>query len=201
MSDLRKAAEMALEVLEEINKHSIGEKAICLPGEIDDSMEALRQALAQPEQEPTPLCWGFDSLGHAMLGEGQPFYPSGQKVSLSVMKPGDKFILTRTGQIYSIKENGAVWNETEQRAARLHKNCQVEPLVTHPKCDDACMNICTEGFAKSPNCTAPPKREWVGLTDDDKSQLVQKYKHIETGTEHDENLIAETEAKLKEKNT
>jgi DNA-binding MarR family transcriptional regulator len=46
-----------------------------------------------------------------------------------------------------------------------------------------------------------PKREWVGLTDEDKSLLVQKYKHIETGTEHDENLIAEIEAKLKEKNT
>ena len=52
MTDLRKAAEMALEALEEINKLSVGEKAICLPAEIDDAMEALRQALAQPEQEP-----------------------------------------------------------------------------------------------------------------------------------------------------
>ena len=50
MTDLRKAAEMALEALEEINKLSVGEKAICLPGEIDDAMEALRQALAEPEQ-------------------------------------------------------------------------------------------------------------------------------------------------------
>ena len=50
MSDLRKAAEMALEVLEEINKLSIGENAVFLPGEIDGAMEALRQALAQPEQ-------------------------------------------------------------------------------------------------------------------------------------------------------
>ena len=48
MTDLRKAAEMALEALEEINKLSVGEKAICLPAEIDDAMEALRQALAQP---------------------------------------------------------------------------------------------------------------------------------------------------------
>lgn len=45
MTDLRKAAEQALEALEEINKLSIGEKAICLPAEIDDAMEALRQAL------------------------------------------------------------------------------------------------------------------------------------------------------------
>ena len=55
MSDLRKAAEMALEALEEINKLSVGEKAICLPAEIDDAMEALRQALAQEEKQKTPL--------------------------------------------------------------------------------------------------------------------------------------------------
>ena len=52
MDDLRKAAEMALEALEEINKLSVGEKAVCLPAEIDGAMEALRQALAQPKQEP-----------------------------------------------------------------------------------------------------------------------------------------------------
>ena len=51
MTDLRKAAEMALEALEEINKLSVGENAICLPAEIDGAMEALRQALAQPEEE------------------------------------------------------------------------------------------------------------------------------------------------------
>ena len=49
MTDLRKAAEMALEGLEEINKLSVGENAICLPAEIDGAMEALRQALAQPD--------------------------------------------------------------------------------------------------------------------------------------------------------
>ena len=49
MDDLRRAAEMALEALEEINKLSVGEKAICLPAEIDGAMEALRQALAQPD--------------------------------------------------------------------------------------------------------------------------------------------------------
>ena len=52
MTDLRKAAEMALEGLEEINKLSVGENAICLPAEIDGAMEAFRQALAKEEQEP-----------------------------------------------------------------------------------------------------------------------------------------------------
>ena len=55
MTDLRKAAEMALEALEEINKLSVGEKAICLPGEIDDAMEALHQALDKPEIDQQAL--------------------------------------------------------------------------------------------------------------------------------------------------
>jgi hypothetical protein len=59
MSALREAAEMALKALEEINKLSVGEKAICLPGEIDDTMEALRQALEQPEQEPVAFVNGY----------------------------------------------------------------------------------------------------------------------------------------------
>ena len=40
----------ALEALEEINKLSVGENAICLPAEIDGAMDALRERLAQPQQ-------------------------------------------------------------------------------------------------------------------------------------------------------
>ena len=48
------ALKLALEVLEEINKLSIGENAICLPAEIDTAMDAIREALAEPpaQQEP-----------------------------------------------------------------------------------------------------------------------------------------------------
>ena len=60
MSTLRQAAQQALEALVEINKLSIGERAICLPGEIDTAMDALRAALAEPEQEPVALpCCGY----------------------------------------------------------------------------------------------------------------------------------------------
>ncbi len=57
MSDLRKAAEIALDALEEINKLSIGKNAISLPAEIDNAMDALRAALAEPEQEP--VAWAY----------------------------------------------------------------------------------------------------------------------------------------------
>ena len=43
------ALKLALEALEEINKLSIGENAICLPAGIDTAMDATKQVLAQPE--------------------------------------------------------------------------------------------------------------------------------------------------------
>lgn len=55
MNKQREALKLALEVLEEINKLSIGENAICLPAEIDTAMDAIREALAEPEQKPVAV--------------------------------------------------------------------------------------------------------------------------------------------------
>ena len=44
----------ALEALEEINKLSVGENAICLPAEIDRAMDALRAAIEQAQE---PVAW------------------------------------------------------------------------------------------------------------------------------------------------
>lgn len=44
-----KAMKQALDALEEINKLSIGENAICLPAEIDAAMEALSQSIQEAE--------------------------------------------------------------------------------------------------------------------------------------------------------
>jgi len=59
----REAMQQALEALEEINKLSIGENAICLPAEIDTAMDALRERLAQPEQEPVAHVYLFEPNG------------------------------------------------------------------------------------------------------------------------------------------
>jgi hypothetical protein len=45
----RELFEITLDALEEINKLSVGENAICLPAEINTAMDALRERLAQPE--------------------------------------------------------------------------------------------------------------------------------------------------------
>ncbi len=52
MTSKDEALKLALDVLVEINKLSIGENAICLPAEIDTAMDAAKEALAQPETPP-----------------------------------------------------------------------------------------------------------------------------------------------------
>jgi len=49
----------ALEVLEQINRLSIGENAIALPGEIDAAMDNLRAAIEQVEK---PVAWMYDFM-------------------------------------------------------------------------------------------------------------------------------------------
>jgi hypothetical protein len=75
------------------------------------SIQSLRQAIEQAEkQEPMVFVPGFYC---------------GEKISLSRIKLGEKFVLVRTGQIYSKTRDG-YWSESEQRPARLHLNCQVQ---------------------------------------------------------------------------
>lgn len=57
MNNLRKAAEQALKVLEEINEISKPSTGIPLPAEIDGAMEALRQALSKPKRVLKTLYW------------------------------------------------------------------------------------------------------------------------------------------------
>jgi hypothetical protein len=45
------ALKLALDALEEVNTLSVGPLAICLPGEIDTAMDAIKEALAQPPEE------------------------------------------------------------------------------------------------------------------------------------------------------
>ena len=45
-----------------------------------------------------------------------------------MMKPGERFVLLRTGERYVVDDNGALFNESANRSARLHGNCWVKPL-------------------------------------------------------------------------
>ena len=126
MSDLRKAAELALDALDIYREHDAENIGLA-----DAAYEALRQALAQPEQEPV----AYVTIEPALDGDWR--------------------------KCPSIK-----W-----------------------------LNKPTEG----PLYTAPPKREWVGLTDEE----IEECK-INGGLPHAINWrlsVKVMEAKLKEKNT
>ena len=127
MTDLRKAAEMALEALEWNYGTDLCDIENCMAwlDKMNATIPALRQALAQPEQEP--VAWVYNGILHE-------FDPSEFATS------------------------------------------EVKPLYT-----------------------APPKREWVGLTDEE----IEKCK-INGGLPHAINWrlsVKVMEAKLKEKNT
>jgi hypothetical protein len=125
MSDLRKAAEMALDALDMYREHDAENIGLA-----DAAYEALRQALAQPEQEPVAY------------------------VTIEPALDGD-------------------W-----------RKCPSIKWFKKP----------TEG----PLYTAPPKREWVGLTDEE----IEECK-INGGLPHAINWrlsVKVMEAKLKEKN-
>jgi hypothetical protein len=147
MTDLRQAAEMALEALEEINKLSVGEEAICLPAEIDGVMEALRQALAH-------------HVDNVDMSEERV-----HKTDKSIHEP-----------VAWMKPSGLV-------SPYKHGSYQI-PLYA-----------------------APPKKEWVGYTNEDRERIVPML--VQSLINHDKKTMAvllnailiDIDQQLKEKNT
>ena len=72
MTDLREAAQMALETLEEV------QMAITTTPWLNRRIEALRAALAQPEQEPVAWADKYD-----LDREGHDFWVSRQQPGMS----------------------------------------------------------------------------------------------------------------------
>ena len=139
MTDLRKAAEMALEALE---RGTTGLAIRAIP--------ALRQALAQPEQEPI------------------------NKMPTKIFGPNLEEILNAAGFYRQPEQKPVAWLYN----GHLHE------------CDPSDW---AESKVK-PLYTAPPKREWVGLTDDECDEIWGNCLGIW-------DCLKMTEAKLKEKNT
>jgi hypothetical protein len=101
------------------------------------------------------------------------------KYTRQMMKPGERFVLLRTGERYVVDDNGALFNESKNRSAKLHGNCEVEPIKIS-------------------------KREWVGLTDEDvikTYELRDLWWMRDISIEDLKEFADSIEAKLKEKNT
>ena len=112
--------------------------------------------------------------------------------------------LSRIGQ--EIEHVHAV-NISEERVHKTEKN-EHAPVGRFAKFSDGIWKEVTDGSAGQPLYTAPPQREWVGLTDDDVEYAIAAiYKGFDINPRNQieidylSRVIKTVEAKLKEKNT
>jgi hypothetical protein len=137
MTDLRKAAEMALEALEMLDRR--GGLGLDVHEYIRTKIEALRQALAQEEKSPVKSYCG-----------GKPNYCTPEV----------------TPDVNAVNMSQERVDETAKREHEpygyLWFTHQMERRFTHyrPKEEQRIGEV-------TPIYTAPPKREWVGLTEEE----------------------------------
>lgn len=179
MTDLRKAAEMALPLLVAYQDYT-GDSRIA--NKCGEAIEALRQALADQKladafAEDFPNTWGK------------------KKHTAPPSKPDDLLRQSEQEGWRWAKECEA---EVKRLRALLAKSNQEPVAWMYVNKDGECEQIeYGEAFGDpsvTPLYTAPPKREWVGLTYDEAYELFVDYDIYSIG------LLKATEAKLKEKN-
>jgi hypothetical protein len=149
----REEAHQLLVALQELNRLSIGENAICLPAEIDDAMEVLEARLAQPEPD---IVQDAIVYGTGIAKDGKRIDPA---------------------SIYKEPEPVAVWELQEGGWDTIADRDWMESLPIGTKL-----------------YTAPPQREWQGLTDEEIKDI------LDCGRPNLVN-IKKAEQKLKDKNT
>ena len=161
MTDLRKAAEMALKFCEDIGDLAGPYPYVNGTAVVSDSrkvLQALRQALAQP-------------VDLAKVGE-VGVWGNGDAVNMSQERVDE----TAKGE--------------HEPVAWLWKNQDGHQVLTDdPDYADGTW---------TPLYTAPPKREWVGLTDADKQEAFDETQEASGGFWEFADYL---DAKLKEKNT
>lgn len=204
MTDLRKAAKMALEALQGIH---VGNMTPMAEENWNKALTALRQALAQPEQEPI----------HAWLENDFAFK--------AIMKWADIYA-AQTGEIYaqaaldsSKTATMAKERETLAFVVASHTSPISEPVkerISEPLANQEPVAWITRrtgdggvvlsgyetceptDYDSIPVYTAPPRKPWVGLTDEEiKDIWINTWKI----TEATDAFAYAIEAKLKEKNT
>ena len=106
-------------------------------------------------------------------------------------------------------EASAPWVELTNEAITNDKAiADIKEALAHPAqepvawmypdalCDRNCLYVCTKAFTQFPECaTTPPQRPWVGLTDKDKTEILNTTERDERGF-----VMELVEAKLKDKN-
>jgi hypothetical protein len=232
MTDLRKAAEMALEVLTLINQDFEKHRATLPIGRQSELCKAsltLRQALAQSEQEPLGGEWvpcvKLPVIVHVRNQRDGETHISTRE-GITPVLPEDLIMRGVAGEEYPIGRElfertytfdvDAV-NMSQERVDETAKS-EHEPFIYVREDNERPFGgyeHCSEADAGAfPVYTAPmiytppPKREWVGLTDE---EIIKCFDSVAFGQVEDDLIINKhvnifraihgIEAKLKEKNT
>ena len=208
MTDLRKAAEMALETLERLDRWLALRYGSELTPPEQEVVKALRQALAQPEQ-------GSSSPNYPISESSTPFVDavniSQERVDETAKREHEPVAwMWKDGSLTSdpdeadgtwiklytappISDYHEGWEEGFKAATLEH-----EPFIyVREDNERPCGGYehCSEADAGAfPVYTAPPKREWVGLTEYQRLKFADRF-HISGES------IEAIEAKLKERNS
>ena len=190
MNDLRKAAEMALEAFEMLDKR--GGLGLDVHEYIRTKIEALRQALAQPEQEPEWVAtignwgkvqWREDVFPH--LGAKLYSAPPQEAIRQALAHEALDRMVAENQRLGLYDDGPAV--KTYAGGKPNYCTPEVTPEVT-PDVDNA--------YTKLDTTAGVLHKEWVGLTNEDIDDL-WKTEYFNVHYE----LPRAIEAKLKEKNT
>ena len=215
MTDLRKAAEMALEALESFCGR--GYSALALSKRCDAAIKELRQALAEPANSTTNLV----EPKAASQTEQEPWVKTYCGGKPNYCTPVDETAKREHEPVWSTEECDRVMKTLryiqgiaergEGRAMRDDETLEQFVLgyvkkLERPEQEPVAWvykgnfhpfdpSDWAKGETATPLYTAPPKREWVGLTESEIVELAGG------GITRDERMIARAiEAKLKEKN-
>ena len=141
--------------------------------ELRAEIERLKAQLAQPEQEPTDTL--LNALDYAIVHG----WPAESLMRLTAIRGADKL---RHSQSLAQPEQSA-------EPVELLKKADVFAMAVTHGIDANTKGL--YGFYIDCMSTTPPKREWVGLTDEDIGKWIEE--------EHD--VIRWAESKLKENNS
>ena len=214
MTKQTEALKLALEVLEEINKLSIGENAICLPAEIDTAMDAIREALADSALDR--MAENARELGIQMQPEQKPIarlqWADGWTVTLLT---GAEDIPSRSGP-YALYVGPAPEQPAQQQEPVAWMHTKIEGVaVPHRPADLDKHPDRWEALYKTPppcpTCEAlartvmldqtyhdAQRKPWVGLTDEEINEVLGGDIRDEPSGELE--FVRAIEAKLWEKN-
>ena len=173
-----KALKLALEFLEQLGENHWGDRP--------DVIATIKEALAQPEQEP--VAWmTIDEYGE----EDDIHYecPKGHLLEGWTYKP----LYTHPPTVQPAQEPLEYWNAVEGWV-------KINEVREHFDSVGCGTIYKTAGEGREPLYTAPPQREWVNLTDDEIKEIIGSWGDTPVKG-YTRKLMDQIQNKLKEKNT